>query len=117
MIAHEVRIVRATMVGCEEHKIVSTAYLSIQSIEKAGKIAVKLYVDIVDFGATCAVHVADNIGRRYAHSEHIGLCSQAESFVFQRSFSHIERHGDALRFAFNVRAGFLQMLLVKFNSP
>ena len=117
MTAHEVRIVRATMVGCEEHKIVSTAYLSIQSIEKVGKIAVKLYVGIVDFGATCAVHVADNIGRRYAHGKHICLCSQAESFVFQRCFSHVKSHGDALRFAFNVRTSLLLMLLVEINSP
>ena len=108
---------RTTMVSCEENKIVSTSQLRIKCVEKTVKFAVQLNVGIVDFRAACTVNVADNVGRRDAHGQHIGLRSQPQPLILQGSLGHIEGQRDTLRRTFHVKSFHLLVRLVELFHP
>ena len=79
----------STVIGCQEHKIVTLSHLLVKGFQQFGDIFVQLQIGLVNMRTASTPLVTDEIGLRETHAEHVGSLVLAQVLSLQGSDGHI----------------------------
>ena len=112
VVAHVLPVGGSAVVGSEEYEVVVSAHLVVYRLQQSAQVAVELQVGIVGVAASRAVLMADDVGLRIAHAEHVGLVAFAQSLTMQGMDGHVGDDGATVGRQADVFAQFLELLVL-----
>ena len=102
VLLHHIGVVHATVVGGEEEEVVALAHLLVEIGEEVGQLGIGTHIGSLILGATGAIGMADDVGRRDADGEHVGDIVLTQLLIVEHGFGHLESLGDTLGAALDV---------------